>query len=391
MGPLAGRRDSDAAMEAARRAFAGGDPASAERICKTVLAAARGYAPVWAAADRDGACYAPAPRPRSCVLIGPSHWRPTDPIAHVLRAKGAFSSPANSPRRWAPPRMHRVHVGVVTAALDSLGAIFGMLGRHAQAGRSAQPRRCGAFRRSAVPVQPRRDRAYDRKVSMRPKSIATPRLRSTAAIASPTTCAPICGPRPPRAITLPRWRRSFPKALRRWNGEVMRGSRFGKEYEDLEDHERAFPPCRSGLRPAAPRECPYDHRTGGSPRSTASSRRRTLVWRSGPRPQADLGEAEPIFVVGLPRTGTTLVERIVAWAQRRRVGRRSWHVWRSSCSVPSRKIGAAPIWRSWATAMSSVARPRGCQRACRSGRQDPPLTTFIAGSFWRRCRAPGSS
>ena len=91
-------------------------------------------------------------------------------------------------------------------------------------------------------------------------------------------------------------------------GEVMLRFALGKEYEDLDGHARAFDHVEAGSQSAAQ----FDQ-----PRQRAEIaeidriiRTRTRAWLSSCPP--GFSAADPIFVVGLPRTGTTLVERIIA-------------------------------------------------------------------------------
>jgi tetratricopeptide (TPR) repeat protein len=88
---------------------------------------------------------------------------------------------------------------------------------------------------------------------------------------------------------------------------------LGKELEDLQEWDRAFE--------AFARGAAYRHRTVQFDEAaehamyTQLEQTYTPEWlRDGPavEPDAFAGEATPIFVVGQPRTGTTLVERIIA-------------------------------------------------------------------------------
>ncbi|MGI8570240.1 MAG: sulfotransferase [Methylocella sp.] len=78
-----------------------------------------------------------------------------------------------------------------------------------------------------------------------------------------------------------------------WRSEVLFRFALGKEYEDLEEHGRAFGPVKAGA--------DLQRRRIGT---------QTRTWLA--RAPAGFAAAEPIFVAGLPRTGTTHVERIIA-------------------------------------------------------------------------------
>jgi len=107
-----------------------------------------------------------------------------------------------------------------------------------------------------------------------------------------------------------------------WRGEVQIRFALAKEYEDLGEHARSFETLSAGAR-LRREHLQYDvavdvasarwisdafpagdgARSAGSPAPAAG----------GPAPAAAVAAGEdPIFIVGLPRSGTTLVERILA-------------------------------------------------------------------------------
>ncbi len=91
-----------------------------------------------------------------------------------------------------------------------------------------------------------------------------------------------------------------------WRGEVQLRFALAKEYEDLGEHARAFGQLRLG---AAKRRqfLRYD----------VAQDEATVDWiieayPAGPAaPTVGASAADPIFIVGLPRSGTTLTERIL--------------------------------------------------------------------------------
>jgi thioredoxin-like negative regulator of GroEL len=88
---------------------------------------------------------------------------------------------------------------------------------------------------------------------------------------------------------------------------------LGKELEDLEEWDRAF---AAFVRGAAYRRrtVEFDERAEQATYQTLE-RLFTAAWLAddrAARPEDFAGEAAPIFVVGQPRTGTTLVERIIS-------------------------------------------------------------------------------
>jgi hypothetical protein len=92
------------------------------------------------------------------------------------------------------------------------------------------------------------------------------------------------------------------------SGEVLLRFALAKELEDLEQHGRAFDEVEAACA-LQRRSIAYDGR-GERDHIDQIIRVQTRDWLAS-RPIAT-SPADPIFVVGLPRTGTTLVERILA-------------------------------------------------------------------------------
>ena len=92
-----------------------------------------------------------------------------------------------------------------------------------------------------------------------------------------------------------------------WAGEVELRYALAKEYEDIGEYARSFQHLRSGSR-LRREHLRYDVSTDVA----------TATWVSeafpGPLPKASYGcsDAAPIFIVGLPRSGSTVVERILS-------------------------------------------------------------------------------
>ena len=292
-------------MRAARRALSGGDLSTAERLCAEVLASAPEDGRAWTlltetALLRDRPDAATVCADRAVALV------PTDPIAHILRAKCLFFSGESGQARHAAETALEL-VGTAPEALDALGAIFGLLGQHHRAAELFQ---------RAVAVCPHESQylfnlaATERMTGM----LRAAEVHCDAAIALN------------RHYSLAHYLRADLRIQTRdknhidemeslildgkleWKSEVMLHFALAKEYEDLGEHTRAFDHVAAGAG-LQRRSIDYD-----SAANIAEIDRiihtQTRAWLASC--PAGFAEADPIFVVGLPRTGTTLVERIIA-------------------------------------------------------------------------------
>src|SRR5450756_2559514 len=115
-------------MAAARRAFASGDLATAERICSEVLARAPDDGAAWALLTETALQRG---RPDAAIVCANRAVArmPKDPIAHILRAKCLFVSGEACQALESAEAASRL-VDDAPEALDALGAIFGLLGLH---------------------------------------------------------------------------------------------------------------------------------------------------------------------------------------------------------------------------------------------------------------------
>ena len=93
-----------------------------------------------------------------------------------------------------------------------------------------------------------------------------------------------------------------------WHSQVLLRFALGKECEDLDEHDRAFDHVQAGA-DLQRRSTSYD---SGAEIAEIERiiRTQTRTWLASRPP--GFSNADPIFVAGLPRTGTTLVERIIA-------------------------------------------------------------------------------
>jgi tetratricopeptide (TPR) repeat protein len=298
-------RDIPPAIAAARRALADGDLATTERICAQALAGAPEEAGAWAlltetALQRGRPDAAIACANRAVALA------PRDPIAHILRAKCLFVS-GEPGMALAAAETASVIVGSAPVALDALGAIFGLLGLH---------HRAAELLRRAVTAQPRVPQylfnlaATERMTGM----LKAAEAHCDAAIAlDPHYSLAHYLRADLRRQTVDHNHIHEMEALIRegrlgWPGEVMIRFALGKEYEDLDQHARAFDHVEAGSN-LQRRSIVYDGKAEIA-EIDQIIRIQTREWLRSCRP--GFSGADPIFVLGLPRTGTTLVERIIA-------------------------------------------------------------------------------
>jgi len=294
-----------AALDSARRAFSGGDLATAELICKDVLAHAPANGGAWTlltetALQRGRLDAAIVSANRAVALC------PRDPVAHVLQAKCLLQSGEAQAALAAAEAAARV-VGTAPAALDALGAIFGQLGLHDRA-----------------------EELFQRAVTARPdvpqyvfNLAATERMTGRLAAAE-AHCDAAVALDP--AYGLAHYLRADLRIQSRdrnhiaemeqlisggklsGDGEILVRFALGKEYEDLDEHAHAFAHVSAACA-LQRRIIDYDGRAEIA-QIDRIIRSQTPAWRAACPP--GFAGPEPVFVVGLPRTGTTLVERIIA-------------------------------------------------------------------------------
>jgi tetratricopeptide (TPR) repeat protein len=305
MNATVSHRDAATTVDAAQRALAAGDLATAERICAGVLAAAPQDGRAWTlltetALQRNRPDAAIVCAERAVALS------PNDPIAHILRAKCLFFAGEAGPARAAAEAAART-IGTAPEALDALGAIFGLIGDHA---RAAELFRRATAARPDVPQYLFNLAATERMTGMLDAAeahcdaaIALDRryslahyLRSDLRIQSP------------QHNHIAEMEALILEGKLAWRGEVMVRFALAKEHEDLGEHERAFAHVAAAS-DLQRRSIAYD---SGAELAEIEQiiRTQTRAWiASCP---VGFSAADPVFVVGLPRTGTTLVERIIA-------------------------------------------------------------------------------
>lgn len=300
---IAGRR-SPPTLDTARRAFSGGDIAATERICAQLLARDSGDWAAWSlltetALQRGRVDAALVCAERAVALNG------RDAIPHILRAKCLFLSGKIRQAIEAAETAETV-LGTSPEALDALGAILGLLGRHDRA-KSLLLRAVEA--RADVPQYLFNLAATERMTG----TLADAEAHCDAALALDRRYGLAHYLRADLRIqTADRNHVAEMEAAIDAGGlsppsEVMIRFALGKEYEDLELYERAFHHVQAG--------CELQHRLIGSARIDGVAeidrviRSHTRNWIAAA--PTGYASAVPVFVTGLPRTGTTLVERII--------------------------------------------------------------------------------
>ena len=299
------RVNANPAIEAAHRAFAAGDVAATERICKQVLATAPQDPRVWmllteTALRRNRPDAAIASADRAIALL------PNEAMPHILRAKCLFVSGEAGLAVEAAEAASRM-AGSSPEGLDALGGMFGLLGQH---GRAEHLFRRAVAARPDLPqylfnlaASERTIGKFDAAEAHCDAALSLDRhyylahyLRSDL-----------------RTQTVDRNHTAEMAALIREGkigrqDEVLLRFALGKEFEDLGEYERAFEHIATGnqLHRAS---INYDPKREIDEIDGIIATQTGAWLASCPTGYRD---ADPVFVVGLPRTGTTLVERIIA-------------------------------------------------------------------------------
>jgi Tfp pilus assembly protein PilF len=291
------------AIEAARQAFAAGDLASAESRCRNLIAADPSDAWPWTMlgeiALRRGDGEAALGHARKAVALDPKLL-----LGHVMLAKCLLQR-GDYVEALAAAEAAATIASAPAVALDGLGAIFGLLGKHDKAQR--------LFRRAtaAAPGMPQ----FEFNLA------ASERMLGRFGEAE-ARCDRLLGTAPDlsllhalradlRTQTLERNHIAELEALVAKGGQDEITLRFAlaKEYEDIGDDRAAFRHIRAGAALHRRRLGPYTV-AGDVAVVERVMRTQTAPWLTAvPR---GTESAAPIFVAGLPRSGTTVVERIIA-------------------------------------------------------------------------------
>jgi tetratricopeptide (TPR) repeat protein len=298
-------RQEGSTVDAARRAFAGGDIAETERICAEILARDATEWTAWAllteTALRRGRNDAAIVCADRAVALARKN-----PLPLILRAKCLHL--AGRPRdTFEAAEAAETVIGSAPEALDALGAIFGLLGFHDRAkdlfqravgGRADVPQylfNLAATERisgrlkdaeahcdAALVIDPTYGLAHYLRSDLRIQTTDRNHVAEMETVIAD------------KNLSLP--------------DRVLLHFALAKEYEDLELHEHTFGHVQAG--------CALHNSTLGADRAGGIAEIDRIIashgagWIASAPPGH--AAAAPVFVVGLPRTGTTLVERIIA-------------------------------------------------------------------------------
>ena len=288
-------------IEAAQAALTRGDLEAAERICVGLSKSTPQDGRVWTLLTETallrGRLDAALACAKRAVAVAPK-----DALAHIVQAKCLFLA-GDAEQALAAARRAQKIPHLSASAADALGAIFGFLARHDAA--------LTLFSR-ATALEPR---IAQYKINL----AATHRMRG-ALDAAETACAEALALDP--GFALAHYIRSDLRIqtagrnhiadmetalaapdLHPENAILLRYA-LAKEHEDIGDDARAFDHVAQGAE---------IQRAGSAPAIKAELAEIAGAASLAPplATQGGCAAAAPIFVAGLPRSGTTLVERIV--------------------------------------------------------------------------------
>jgi tetratricopeptide (TPR) repeat protein len=292
-------------MDTARRALAGGDLAAVETLCAEALGRAPENGAAWTllaetALQRNRLDAAIVCTERAVALV------PRDPIAHILRAKCLIASGELGQACISAETAARLNATDPESA-DALGAIFGLLGQHQ---RAAELFRLAVAARPNVPQYLFNLAATERMIGM--LDAAEGHCRAAIELDCHYSLAHYLRAdlriQTPERNHIAEMEGLIVENGLGWKGAVMMHFALAKELEDVGEHARAFAHVVAGS-DLQQRSANYDCRADIS-LIDEIIRTQTRAWLSSL--PAGFTASDPVFVVGLPRTGTTLVERIIA-------------------------------------------------------------------------------
>jgi Flp pilus assembly protein TadD len=289
----------------ARRAFANGDLATAERICSEVLARTPDDGTAWALLTETALLRG---RPEAAIVCANRAvtFMPKNPLALILRAKCLFVSGEVRGALEATEAAAKM-IDNAPETQDALGAMFGLLGLHQKAKQfflravaarpdvpqylfnlAATERMTGALEEaeahcdSAIALDRTYGLAHYLRSDLRIQTAERNHIAEMEALIGEGRLAP--------------------------PSEVMLRFALGKECEDIDLHDRVFDHVDAGC-DLQRRSLAHDHKAEIA-EIDRIIQTHTRSWMAAA--PSGYSATAPVFVAGLPRTGTTLVERIIA-------------------------------------------------------------------------------
>lgn len=296
---------TDESYKALLRLMAAGDWAAAERICLQVMREHPGFAAGWCAASQVAEALGHAPE----ALARIEHALALEPfgpgcLLQQARCLVALGRPLEACRVAEQAQRHTAGDAPL---LDAIGTVFSFA--------NDQPRALAAYEAAVrhAPANPRflYNRAtvrrflgqldaaeddYDHVIALNPADWEAYKHRSDLR------------PQTPERNHVAELLGVLAKGIADWQGQVQIRYALAKEYEDLADYNNSFESLTHGAR------IRREHL-----RYEVSLDVATVEWIIEAFPEIPPAtatrngrEPQPIFVVGLPRSGTTLVDRILS-------------------------------------------------------------------------------
>jgi tetratricopeptide (TPR) repeat protein len=296
-------------LEAAKAAFVKGDFDGAERLCRSLIAAAPALAGPWIIL---GDIELRRRRPDTALVWADKAIaiEPANAFGYLVRCKSLVAASRLLEAFQSAERA--IAIGdCPPAALDEFGMVFSQLGRYGQA--------LACFRRAV---------AGDSSVVKFLFNLAVAERTAGEMEAAERHCDAVIARNPRfhdayfiradlRKQTAERNHVAQMEALLaagidKPEGEILVRFALGKECEDLGDHAAAFRHIDAGAK-LKRQSLRYDIRGNLAvmDRLIRGQTREVLDAAAATAVPGDATRDDPIFIVGLPRSGTTLVERIV--------------------------------------------------------------------------------
>ena len=297
--------EREATTEAAQAALARGDIAAAEQICARLIRIDSGNGRAFALLTETALLRGRIDAALVCAARAVDG-APQDPISHLMLAKARF---AQSDLVGALDALEKAASLPASSAQidDAVGAMMGLLGRHEDALRLCA--RAVAARPGVAQFH------YNLAATLRMLGrLEEAQEHCDRAIACDRSFARAHYIRSDLRIqtrernNIADLKAAIAAAGADWRAKVMLHYALAKELEDLEDNAGAFQQVRAGA--ALHRQFVKSDGAVEIARIDQIVRSQTKDWLKAAQ-DGDRACA-PVFVVGLPRTGTTLVDRIIA-------------------------------------------------------------------------------